>query len=158
VITGTTTIVPRPIFRRTLQPPPDQNPLYTRDTTHDLAMFIFLSSLLGFLLGMLLVTFLWHWSRRRYIAAIIFPMIAAGFVLFNFLTDESYNTLRNWLIGRVILIVAVQCAAVLLGVTLGRKLSRTIARSIIPPKPRQMLAFLWIADGKPPPSLAGPET
>jgi hypothetical protein len=157
MITGTTTVVPRPVFRRTLQAPPDQNPLMARNNNHDLAVFICVSITLAFILGMLIVTFLWHWPKWRYIAAIILPMIAAGFVLFSFLTDETYSTIRNWAIARVTLILAVQCAAVLLGVLLGRKISRTIARSIIPPKPRQMLAFLWIADGKVPPSITQPK-
>jgi hypothetical protein len=36
----------------------------------------------------------------------------------------------------------------LIGILLGRPLARQIARTIIPPKPRQVLAFLWIVDGK----------
>jgi hypothetical protein len=158
VITGTNIVVTNPILRRTTVRPPDFTTLFMHSNNNrDLEMFILISSLLGFLLGILLVTFLWHWPRWRYIGAMLFPIIASGFTFFSFLTDDSYHPIRNWVIGRLLMMLAIQCAAVLLGVLLGRKISRTIARSIIPPKPRQMLAFLWIADGKLPPSIPQPK-
>jgi Mg2+/citrate symporter len=150
-ITGTSTVVLQPHFVRTTEPPPEMNPQFL-STNRDLAIMIFVSVLLGFLLSTLLVTFLWHWPRWRYISAIALPVIAAGLVLCAFFYDQQYDTIHGWIVGRVLMMVAVQSAGILLGILLGRKLSRTIVRMVVPPKPRQMLAFLWLADGKPLPS------
>ncbi len=152
VIVGTNTLVTNPRFIRTPQPPPNISPREIANN-HDLAMINLGSILLGFLAGMLLVTFLWHWPRRRYIVGLILPMIASGFLISIYCLDDQYEMCRPWCVNRLLMTMAIQCAGVLLGILLGRKVSRTIIRMVIPPKPRQMLAFLWIADGKPPPPV-----
>jgi hypothetical protein len=152
VIVGTTTVVTNPRFIRTPQPPANENPRNIANN-HDLAMINLGSILLGFLAGTLLVTFLWHWSRRRYIVGILLPMIAAGFLIGIYCLDDQYELCRAWCVRRLLTTITIQIAGIFLGILLGRKVSRTIANMVIPPKPRQMLAFLWIADGKAPPTV-----
>jgi hypothetical protein len=74
-------------------------------------------------------------------------------VLNAYFRDDQYTDIRTWVINRVLLMFAIQSAGILLGIMLGRKLSRTLVRMVIPPKPRQMLAFLWLTDGKSPPPV-----
>ncbi len=108
---------------------------------------VFFSVALGFLFGMFAVVFLWHWGRSRYRILAIAPFLAAGFVIFILLYDRDYADLTNWAVSRVLAYAGVQSAAVLLGVGLGRPLARVLVRAVVPPKPRQHLAFLWLADG-----------
>ena len=134
VIVGTNTVVANPRFIRTTQPPPNEDPRNIADN-HDLAMINVGSILLGFIAGMLLVTFLWHWRRRRYIFGILLPMIAAGFLIAIYCLNDQYETSWAWCVRRLLMTMTIQIAGVLLGIFLGRKVSRTIAQMVIPPRP-----------------------
>ena len=154
MIAGTDIVVPHPKFIQTTQPPPETDPQNIAGTSQ-LVGLLLLSLFLGFLAATLLVTFLWHWRRRRYLTAIALPIIAAGFVLNAYIRDDQYTNIRTWVINRVLLMFAIQCAGIILGILFGRKISRSLVRMVIPPKPRQMLAFLWLTDGKSPPPISG---
>jgi hypothetical protein len=101
----------------------------------------------GFLIGTLVVSLLWHWPRRRYFLLALLPALAAGVVLAAFFNDISYVMIHRWCVGGTLMMLACQIVGMLLAVRFGRSLARLIVRSIIPPKPRQLLAFLWRADG-----------
>jgi hypothetical protein len=60
----------------------------------------------------------------------------------------QYRVVRPQCFERIGIETAIQALGLLIGVLIGRKVSRAIARTIIPPKPRQALAFLWSVDGK----------
>lgn len=110
------------------------------------------SGAVRFVGGVLLVSFLWHWPRRRYLAGLLLPMIAAGFLIIVYCRDPDYENIRGWCVRCVLIQTAIQCGGIWLGVLLGRRIARTIVRVIIPAKPRQVLAFLWQVDGKQPPA------
>jgi len=78
-------------------------------------------------------------------------MIAAGFVIMSYVTDDSYYHIYSWCVKRALIQMAIQCTGLFLGILVGRSLARAFVRTIIPPKPRQLLAFLWRIDGKTPP-------
>ena len=77
------------------------------------------------------------------------PSLAIGLVAYG-LSDES-ALIRGPAIGRQLFATAMQAVGVLVGTRMGRPIARGVARAVIPPKPRQLLAFLWQADGKPVP-------
>ena len=43
--------------------------------------------------------------------------------------------------------------AMAVGLLIGRPLGRIAVIALVPPRPRQFLAFLWLADGKTPPRV-----
>lgn len=103
---------------------------------------------IGFVAGLLCVTFMWHWPRRRYLLLILLPVAAVAFVLSIFLTEPSYRFVQAWCVQGAFTMLACESLGILLGIRFGRPLARVIIRSIVPPRPRQLLAFLWHVDGK----------
>lgn len=120
-----------------------------RPTGPEPAAWLAVSSLvLGLLTGAACVTFLWHWRSPRYLWAVTVPGLAAAVVLAVVRTSDAFVLVRNEATGRVLGMTAVQCLGVLIGVAVGRPLARGVLRAIVPPKPRQAVAFLWQVDGK----------
>lgn len=147
VVVGTNTAAGYTHFVRSLTPPPGQDLRYINGW--GVAAAIDLSSAAsGFLTGALLVTFLWHWPRRRYLFGLLLPLIAAGFLISLYRSDDSFDPIRQWAYSRVFMQATLQGGGMMLGIIYGRPLARTLARMIIPPRPRQLLAFLWRIDGK----------
>jgi hypothetical protein len=117
-------------------------------------ILISIAAAVGFLVGTMLVAFLWHWPPRRYLlVALVVPTVPAAIVMWSFLDDRKYEHIRQWCVSRTWMIAAVQMGGMLLAIRFGRPLARAIVRTIIPPKPRQLLAFLWRADGKTMPAM-----
>jgi hypothetical protein len=102
----------------------------------------------GFVVGMLCVTLLWHWPRQRYLATALLPLIPAGLLAMIYHSMPECFDIYNQCIARILSQTAIQTTGILLGILTGRTVSRTIISMIIPPKPRQSLAFLWMVDGK----------
>jgi hypothetical protein len=153
VIQGTTTIVKNPVYVTELYP-------WTSDSTQPgpgligMSLLSSASVVLGLIAGTLCVTLLWHWPRPRYFFAVIVSLIPAALVSIPFATSVEYLHLRTQCLERIGTQAALQCLGILLGVIFGRAISRGVIRSIVPPKPRQALAFLWLVDGKPPPAVS----
>jgi hypothetical protein len=108
---------------------------------------------LGWLLGALATVFLWHWRKRNYVWVMLAVVVPAASVAIYMNKAYEYEFIRGWAISRVAMLAAMQCAFVMLGIWTGRPVGRFIARVIIPPRPRQLLSFLWLADGKTPPPV-----
>jgi hypothetical protein len=153
VIEGTNIVVRNPVYMRELYP---WNPDSTQPGPGLTGMSLLTSAslLLGLIAGILCVTLLWHWPRHRYFYSVIVALIPASLISIPFTTSIEYVHLRDQCIERSSTQVGFQCLGILLGIMFGRAISRGIIQSIIPPKPRQALAFLWLVDGKNPPSAA----
>jgi peptidoglycan/LPS O-acetylase OafA/YrhL len=134
----------------TLQPPPQYDVQSISDNRTAVGIST-ISIAVGFLVGTLIVSFLWHWPRRRYALTLLLPFISATLVILSYYNDPSYDDIFPWCRDRILLQALCQFTGMIIGILLGRKLARTIVRSIVPPKPRQLLIFLWRADGKTPP-------
>jgi hypothetical protein len=116
-------------------------------------MFISGGSLMtAFIAGVLFVTLLWHWQRARYAWALLLPILPAIILVIFYDSLPYYENIRSVCTLHVLVQTGIQCAGVVAGILLGRKISRMIILAIIPPKPRQSLAFLWLVDNKKPPS------
>ncbi len=149
VVAGTQTVV-NPTFVQTNQPPTSVDPQQIPGIGTTVGISVG-SAALGFFLGVLLATFMWHWPRRRYAAGIVLPAIALLFVICIYCNDHQYDSIRRWCIWRMVIQFAIQSGGLMLGARLGRTISRALLRVVIPPKTRQLLAFLWLVDGKQPP-------
>ncbi len=144
----TPAVVSRSVY--TLVPPTDPRYRFNRGW-EDLILINLLSIGSGFAAGVLLVVILWHWQKRRYGWVLAVPLIASACVLGTIYLFSDYDFIRGWATRRVLYHAALQCASISLGILLGRPIARAVVRIFIPPRPRQYLAFLWRADGKPMP-------
>jgi hypothetical protein len=111
------------------------------------------STIFALLLGGFLSIAAWHVKRRRYFWVLLLPVVAALFVYYVTLDSARYATERGNILPWLSWFVAMQAFVVWLGTFMGRPVARTAARIFVPPKPRQVLNFLWHADGKSPPPL-----
>jgi len=134
--------------------------LYDADGTLNLGALLIsgLSIFLGFMLATLAVTLLWHWPRGRYLWCLLLPLIPAAFLSLPYGQNNTYEFIRAQVAGRIAGQTGFQCTGILLGVIVGRKVSRTVVRMLVPPKTRQLLAFLWTVDGKARPVAKVPPT
>jgi hypothetical protein len=153
VYTGTTQPVLHWHNARTLQMPREweRPPEWQRAF---LAWLVVGDVALGFLTGALLVTFFWHWRRWRYLLVMLLPVGVAAVALWGTLvaSEGEYDPIAHWAASRILCHAAAQAAGILAGILVGRIIARTLVRMFIPPRPRQHLAFLWLADGKPSPA------
>jgi hypothetical protein len=106
---------------------------------------------LGLVAGILMVVFLWHWKKRRYVLGTLLPFAAAAFVIGVYFIDDDYDPVRSYAVRITIGYALWQAAWMAIGALIGRPIMRGILRTLIPPNPRQHFNFLWHADGKTPP-------
>ncbi len=108
----------------------------------------------GFVQVFLLTVAAHHWRRWGYFAAAVFlPSVPLSIVLVSWWRESPSS------FAAVVWIMLAVCACAMVGAlsaaVLGRKLARLLAIGLVPPRPRQALAFLWTADGKTPPPPKG---
>jgi hypothetical protein len=100
-------------------------------------------------------------QKRRRVGVLVLAIVAVAAAL-QYLIKES----NPWMIGAVstteaayelvgwrvfALTLLISPLGLWVGVLLGRPLIRMLARALLPPRMQGSLAFLWIADGLPPP-------
>lgn len=113
---------------------------------------------LGLAGGIVLVVVFPHWRRSWYAAAgVVVPLLIGAVVWAMVASDKpppSYNrpAMSSWANPYVYGQALLQMLGGLIGVGLGRQLARLTVRILLPPRLRPPLAFLWLADGLPPPS------
>jgi hypothetical protein len=152
-----------PVYKGTTQPAAKFRNLRTLDQprgqdlrwrTRFLAFNVVLAGVTALVAGLLLVVFMWHWRRRRYLWVMLLPfLVAVGVVAFFYLDDwdDAYGELRGWIWSRALAYAVLEVALLGVGILIGRRVARGVLRMFIPPRPRQYFAFLWYVDGKTPP-------
>ncbi len=162
---GTTTVptdqvreVVRLVPWLTGSPPPNRNIYYYNYVPMWPSLIISALFAAGFLvIGVILATISWHWRKRRQFVWIAVPLIAFGLVLaitmaqepgysrFGGVTGADSRTLE----ARVFAVVLfLQLAILLFALRFGRTILRGLLLVFVPPKTRQLFAFLWYCDGK----------
>jgi len=103
---------------------------------------------LGLLTGSLFTVLLWHvrWPWRA--LAWMPPLLGCCVAALIWVNDSMALAIWQWGLNWIIVYCLMECAAVFIGLWLGRPIVRGMLRLILPPKPRQHLAFLWTIDGK----------
>ena len=144
VVKGTTQPVAQWRMVSTLDPQPGNR----RRNIWDVIPFAIGAPALGFVTGVLLVVFFWHWQRRRYKWALLLPLAVAAVVSVIFCIDEMYILIRPFAVQMCFGWAMAELAGMALGVLVGRPIARGLLRMFIPPRPRQAFAFLWGADAK----------
>lgn len=92
-----------------------------------------------------------HWRRFVYGLVAVGMPLAAGLIICILVFWDPPGSSGRWTYPFISGNMLVQMLGGLLGVMLGRPLTRGLLRAFLPPRLRQPLAFLWIADGKAPP-------
>ncbi|MBU0637422.1 MAG: hypothetical protein KKB50_01050 [Planctomycetes bacterium] len=110
----------------------------------------------GFGLIALLTIALHHWPRWGYaVPAVLVPLVL-GYGLWYFWCAE-YPHLRDWATGHIAWNTVAGLAGGLAAVFLGRPFARLAVVLALPPRIRQVLAFLWLADARMPPAVSAGE-
>lgn len=118
-----------------------------------MALMLGLAFALGFALAALMTITMHHWPRWGYLGPVIVVPVVAGLLTF-YIWGNDYAHLRDWAVRYILLDGAANLLGGLVGVLCGRPFARLLATLILPPRVRQVVAFLWLADGKLPPSVA----
>jgi hypothetical protein len=130
-----------------LKPPPTSEREISRQRFED-AMMAFVMATLGLIAGVLAALAFWHVHGWRRLVALLPPLLGFAGGWLAVIDDQDVETFRGWALSRLGLGLLWECAAVLLGLFLGRPLARAALHILLPPKGRQHLAFLWTTDGK----------
>jgi hypothetical protein len=134
--------------------PQGQYQLVMRDRDEYWAWFlvavISASAGLAFTGAWLIVVACHHWRKLGYVALAILAPIIPAVIVWLVWRDEAPHLL-DWGTRYIAAHLATQWCAALIAVFAGRPLARLLVRVLLPARARTALAFLWLADGKPPP-------
>ena len=108
-----------------------------------------LSFVVGYALVLLVAVAAHHWPRWAYVIPPLLAGCGAG-VLAWIGVRYDMPDLLEWARPVVVVQAAVFVAGGLVAVPTARPLARLAASILLPPRLRQVVAFLWLADGKPP--------
>lgn len=109
--------------------------------------------------GSFLASVAWFWRRGRMwvwlllpVVACAYPLIATVFLVSSFENHKLVNSPDHSALFALFAAVLVAQLLVLgLGLLIGRPLARLVLSMFVPPRARQVFAFLWLCDGKKPP-------
>ena len=118
-----------------------------------MALMLGLAFALGFALAVLMTVTMHHWPRGGYLVPVVCVPVLAGAIAW-YAWSSDYAHLRGWAAWYVVLDGGANLLGGLVGVLVGRPFARLLATLILPPRLRQVAAFLWLADGKLPPRVA----
>jgi hypothetical protein len=104
--------------------------------------------LLGAISGGAVSVFLWHVHDWRRLVAFAPALIGVGFTFVGWSNDAAAIQVQNIVRDQTAFCAILEIVGVLLGLWLGRPIARAALSLVLPPKPRQHLAFLWATDGK----------
>jgi hypothetical protein len=136
------------IYRYELRDPPPADTEEADDVMKQRRIFMFTAGVLAVVVGGLHAVFLWHAKGLRRILAFVIPLTGCLTTLAIWNFDPATFELRHWSMEPVLSFILLESAGLGVGLLLGRPVARGLLRILVPPKPRQHLAFLWTIDGR----------
>jgi len=112
------------------------------------ALLMGVTALLGLLSGGFFSVLLWHVNGWKRALALLPALVGCGWCAVVWSNDPMAVWIRPWGERRLGLVCVGECAAIAVGIYLGRPAARGLLHILLPPKLRQNLAFLWTVDGK----------
>ena len=109
------------------------------------------SFMIAFICGMFIVVVMPHWPRAAYAGLVLGVSAVAGGIVSVAWYQEAPHLL-GWGLSYMVGHFGAQALGGIGAVFFGRPLARLGVQMFLPPAVRPRLAFLWLADGKPPPS------
>ena len=122
--------------------------VWTDMPDHDLFITLVLvgSVAMAFLVGLLAAVLCPHWRRIAGVGLMLaMPLVAGGIIAMAWHNEAPH--LFGWGMSYITAHAGVQVFGGLLGIILGRPVTRLIVRIFLPPSVRPRLAYLWLADG-----------
>lgn len=107
-----------------------------------------LAAALGGLTGGLFSVVLWHLKSGRRALAWLPPLLGCGVASVIWVNEPMAVMIWRWGLYWIVGYFFMESAAIAVGLLLGRPIARGLLRILLPPNPRQHLAFLWMIDGK----------
>jgi hypothetical protein len=108
----------------------------------------FFAVLLGLIAGLLFGSLLWHCRGWRRLLGFLPPAVGCAVAAILWIGNPATIEIRDWGLMQIGELFVIELIAVGVGLLTGRRFARGLVRVFVPPKARQHLAFLWIADGK----------
>jgi len=118
-----------------------------RHQTESLTLGVIAIILAGFG-GCVFSVFFWHARGAGRLLAFLPPLIGCSVATLIWLSDPLTEFVRVFGVVRIGTFFLLESASVAAGLVFGRPIARGVLTLIVPPKPRQHLAFLWTTDGK----------
>ena len=112
------------------------------------ALLLTSEAAVGLLLGVFAAGAMWHLGRGRWLLLLWLALPAVVVWLTVVQTSDTYLFVQGWYVRRLVVITATAMLGMAVGLLFGRAILRAAVRVLVPPRPRQALAFLWHADGK----------
>lgn len=103
---------------------------------------------LGAFAGGLFSVVLWHLKSGWRALAWIPPVFGCGVAAVIWVNEPMAIMIWRWGLRWIVGYSLIESAAVAIGLLVGRPIARGVLRILLPPNPRQHLAFLWTVDGK----------
>jgi hypothetical protein len=128
-------------------PQPADKDAAERQLYEQVAMAL-LAVALGTITGGLFSVVLWHLKSSWRALAWIPPLLGCGIAAVAWVNDPWAVLIWRWGLCWIVAYYFLESAAVGAGLLLGRPIARGLLRILLPPAPRQHLAFLWTVDGK----------
>lgn len=118
------------------------------------AVLLGVAGLLGLVGGAIEAGAMWHLRGwRRLVPGLVVLAAAGAFVwVVIVLVGTYWASVKQLAAVASTLVLGCAAAGWLIGLYMGRPAFRAMVMGLVPPRPRMMLAFLWLADGKEPPS------
>ncbi len=115
-------------------------------------------AVLGIVAGAIQSGVMWHMrGLRSFVAPVVVLGLAAAIFWLAIAANAVYYQLAlGEAVSASLAVLGLAALAWLVGMTFGRPVLRVVVTGLVPPRPRQMLAFLWLADGKPAPGGGEP--
>jgi hypothetical protein len=98
--------------------------------------------------GGLFAVLLWHCKGIGRFTAFVPPLLGCSVAAFAWQNDLMTVRIREWGLAQIGLYLLLELVCVGIGLVIGRPIARGMLRILVPPKPRQHLAFLWTTDGR----------
>lgn len=112
--------------------------------------------LIAFIAGIVQTVVLWHLPRlSQFIVPIALTALPYGVMVLIAFTNDDFTYMRPTMLTQGAILFGATLTSWSLGILIGRPIGRGLTRLLIPPRPRQVLAFLWHADGKTMPGMTG---
>ncbi|MDB5353638.1 MAG: hypothetical protein JWN24_91 [Phycisphaerales bacterium] len=136
------------VYRYELRDPPPSDSDEAADLRAQRTITMCVAAALAAVIGGLHAVFLWHARGPWRILAFALPLAGCvgAWVIWNM--DPQTVDLSSWAVPRIAWFLLLECLGVSLGLLLGRPIIRGLLRILVPPKPRQHLAFLWTVDNR----------
>ena len=112
------------------------------------SVIILVSLLLGAVAGGVVSVCMWHVSDWRRFVAFAPALLGVGVTFLGWSTDASASQVQDVVRLQTLFCLLLESLGVVLGLAVGRPVARAVLSIILPPKPRQHLAFLWNTDRK----------